>query len=141
MRPARLGGKAKDVSGDITRSHELAVRSLCIFLLAFAVLYLSAPEPQLTLDGARDEAVSSEFFVDWQQGVHASIEGLHHGALWFRYLRATRGAGLDVQRQYLLVTILCAAAAGIFFHMVRTQFPAYPAWSAAARFIVLSSES
>src|SRR5438876_399990 len=108
-----LGEKAKDVSGGyLTKSRELAVKTLCIFVLAFTVLYVSTPEAQFSLDGARDEAVSSGAIVDWQRGVHASIEGLHHGALWFRYLRATRAAGFDVQGQYLLVTILCAAAAG-----------------------------
>ena len=106
-----LGEKAKDVSGGyLTKSRELAVKTLCIFVLAFAVLYVSTPEAQFSLDGARDEAVASGAIVDWQRGVHASIEGLHHGALWFRYLRATRAAGFDVQGQYLLVTILCAAA-------------------------------
>jgi len=134
-----LGEKAKDVSGGyLTKSRELAVKTLCIFVLAFAVLYVSTPEAQFSLDGARDEAVASGAIVDWQRGVHASIEGLHHGALWFRYLRATRAAGFDVQGQYLLVTILCAAAAGIFYHLVRTQFPGYPAWPAVAWFIVLT---
>src|SRR5437762_9708264 len=60
-----LGEKAKDVSGGyLTKSRELAVKTLCIFVLAFAVLYVSTPEAQFSLDGARDEAVASGAIVE-----------------------------------------------------------------------------
>jgi hypothetical protein len=118
-------------------SQRLAVETILVAALSFLVLFLSTPEPKVSLDSLTAESISQGATVGSGAGPPSSMAGLNHGALWFRFLRATRTLGLDAQGQWVVITILGALASGVVYHLFRTRFPPHLAWPTSACFILL----